>query len=174
MKITRTYQKRHTSQSAFTLIEMMVVICVMMVIIAIAAPAIVSSLQAANENSAAGTLKQVVNSEASYRLLFGNYSPTAAALGGVSSPTGCPAIPAIDGGCFLPNALAVVLDGGGTAVGGYNFIYLQTNAGQGYTMSATPSSSFSGRRAFFVDASGTITYQAGIQQMTAPGVPLGQ
>jgi type IV pilus assembly protein PilA len=166
----RSINSDRPNQKGFTLIEMLVVIAVMLVIVGIAAPAIVSSIQASNENAAAGTLKQVASAELGYRNLYNAYSPTAAALGGTSSATTCPSIPLATGACLLPDGLAKVLDAGTNQ--GYTYVYTLANGT--WTMSATPSSSYAGRKAFFVDGSGAITYQNGITAMTTPGTSLGQ
>jgi type IV pilus assembly protein PilA len=165
-------------QQGFSLIELLVVVAIMLVIAAIAIPQVVAASQASNETAAVGTLKQVVSAQVGYHNLYGAYAPTAASLGGAEAPgTGCPSIPLPAGACFLADGIAKQLDGGtgAKAISGYAFKYTAPTDGQEYGISATPTSSYSGRKAFFVGNDGTVTYSTTITAaMTAPGTPLGQ
>ena len=147
----------------------------MLVVASIAVPAVVSSTQSGNENAAANTLKTVATAENGYHGLYQAYAPTAASLGGVNAPgTGCPSIPVSTGACMLPDGIAKQLDAGTVSMGGYLFKYIAPTDGQEWSMSATPSTSYSGRKAYFVSTDGVVTYQTGTTAMTGPGVPLGQ
>jgi prepilin-type N-terminal cleavage/methylation domain-containing protein len=163
-------------QQGFSLIELLVVVAIMLVIAAIAVPAVVSATQSGNENSAANTLKTVATAENGYHGLYSNFPLKAASLGGINAPgTGCPSIPTSTGGCFIADGIAKQLDAGTMA--GYTYAYIPPTDGQEWSMSATPSSSYSGRKAYFVSTDGTVSYTtcaAACPAMTAPGTPLGQ
>lgn len=158
-------------QQGFSLIELLIVVSIMLVIAAIAVPAVIASAQAGNESSAANAMRTVISAENGYHQLYGSYPATGAKLGGAVSATGCPNIPALTGGCFLPDAVATKLDGG--AMSGYTFTYAQATADD-WTLSATPTTASKGRKSFFTDQSGVIRYNNTPSGATVADLPLGQ
>lgn len=60
-------QKNRTTRSAFTLIELMIVVAIIAIIAAIAIPSLLRSRISSNEVSAAGTLRSIVTSESTWR-----------------------------------------------------------------------------------------------------------
>lgn len=159
-------------QQGFSLIELLVVVAIMLVIASIAVPAIVSSTQAANEGAASNTLKTVVTAQSGFHGLYGNYPALAKSLGGAASATGCPSIPLSTGACMIADGTGLQLDNG--TMSGYKFVYIPPTDGQEWSMSATPTSSFAGRKSYFVSTDGTVSYNNGTTAMSAPGTPLGQ
>ena len=138
-------------QAGFSLIELLIVVAIILIIAAIAVPALISSKMSANEASAIQSLRTINTAEASYSIQFGSgFSTTLAQLGG----TGTVASPA--------NALLIdnVLAGG--AKSGYNFTYAVTATDptgnpSAYSVNGNPVQfGQTGRRYFFTDQSFTI------------------
>jgi type II secretory pathway pseudopilin PulG len=150
---------------------LLIVVSILLVIAAIAVPSIIAAGEASNESAAVSTMRTIVGAETGYHNLAGAYSAKAAYLGsgGTSSCPNQPdtATPPL-GTCLVADAVALQLDAG--TLSKYNFIYAQTATG--WTLSATPSSNTAGRKAYFVDQGGTITYQNGTTAMTAPSTSM--
>lgn len=163
---------RRNAQKGFSLIEMLVVVSIILIIVGIAVKAVIPSIQAGNETHAAGVLNTVVNAQVGYKNLFGTYSPTMAALGGAQGAAACPAVPTATASCFINDGIAKVLDAGVDS--SYQYLYTAGAGNNSYTISATPTSTFSGRKSFWVDSSGAVTYALGVTPLTAPGTPLNQ
>lgn len=167
-------------QKGFSLIELLVVVAIMLVIAAVAIPAAVSSRQAGNEGSAATNLKTMVTAENAYASLYGaGYSSLAKNLD--MSGTGCPnqptpgtnpAVNTIVGACLLANNLADAADAGTVPVSGYLITY--TGTASGFTTTAIPTGSLSGRKSFCADGSGSVVYTWALTITPAtPGVTCG-
>ena len=139
----------------------------MLILAAIAVPAILAAEQASNENAAVQDMRTIVTAESSFRQLSGGYSADGASLGGAVAAGGCPEVPTITAGtapagasgsgCFLPDAVAAQLNGG--TISGFTFAYAGTDADH-WTLTATPATPSKGRKAYFTDQTGIVRYIA--------------
>jgi type IV pilus assembly protein PilA len=161
-------------QQGFTLIELLIVIAIILVIAAVAVPNMISSAEAANESAAASNLKQLVTAQAGYRQLSGVWAPATTNLGGGAN---CPNQPDTASppaySCLLATEVATAMNAGATPLSGYTFTYIPADP-SGWAETATPSAAYSGRKSYFVDATGTIRYAAGVGGATVASQPLGQ
>jgi prepilin-type N-terminal cleavage/methylation domain-containing protein len=123
------------NEEAFSLIELLIVVAIILVIAAIAIPSLMRSRIAANQASAIESLRVLGTSEVTYAAIYGNgYSATLSALGPVPA-----------GGVATASAAGLVDDllASGTK-SGYQFIYTPTlpepsgNRYNGYTFLANP------------------------------------
>jgi type IV pilus assembly protein PilA len=169
------------NEKGFSLIELLIVVSIMLVIAAVAVPAVIASAQAGNETAAVNTLRTFITAENGYHQLTGFYSSTATDLGGPVGDSLCPNVPTITlgppstgPGCFMPDAVASRIQLN-LPLNGYVYHFANGGTGDGsaWTLSATPSSSMSGRKSFFCDQSGVIRYNLGASGATVADLPLG-
>jgi prepilin-type N-terminal cleavage/methylation domain-containing protein len=122
-------------EEAFSLIELLIVVAIILVILAIAIPSLIRSRIAADQASAIESLRALGTSEVTYAAIFGTgYSPTLSALG-----------PAPGGGMATASAAGLIDDLlASGAKSGYRFIYTPTlpeasgNRYNGYMIQANP------------------------------------
>ncbi|HZR56294.1 MAG TPA: prepilin-type N-terminal cleavage/methylation domain-containing protein [Terriglobales bacterium] len=90
-------------QKGFSLIELLIVVAIILIIAAIAIPNLLRARIAANESSAAASLRTVDTAEISYQTAYPTqgYATALANLGGAS-----PCTPAIATGCIIDQTLA--------------------------------------------------------------------
>jgi prepilin-type N-terminal cleavage/methylation domain-containing protein len=158
---------KRNKQSGFSLVELLIVVAVIMVISAIAIPSIIASGQAGRESAAVSNLKTIVTAEAQYHQLTDAYAPTAASLS--MAGANCPQQPDLTlGACFVPTDLTNKFSGG--VVNGYTFQL--TTSGTSWSATATPDNN-GGRKSYFVDATGTIKWNATTAGATASDKALG-
>jgi type IV pilus assembly protein PilA len=88
----------------FSLIELLIVVAIILVIAAIAVPNLVRARIAANESSAATSVRRIATAEIAYSAAYPTvgYSPDLASLGGPS--TGC--APSSTSACMIDSVLA--------------------------------------------------------------------
>ncbi|MEM7236037.1 MAG: prepilin-type N-terminal cleavage/methylation domain-containing protein [Planctomycetota bacterium] len=64
---------RGSSDNAFTLVELMIVVAIIAIIMSVAIPSILNARKSANEASAIATLKALVTANEQYRTRYGTY-----------------------------------------------------------------------------------------------------
>jgi prepilin-type N-terminal cleavage/methylation domain-containing protein len=105
-------------EHGFSLIELLIVVAIILIIAAIAIPNLLQARIAANESSAANTVRQIVTAEAGYNMAYPTigYAVTLTNLGG---PSPCPA-PIATAACMLDNSIANAIPGT-SGKSGYQF-----------------------------------------------------
>jgi type IV pilus assembly protein PilA len=103
------------TQKGFSLIELMIVVMIILIIAAIAIPNIMRARMAANDSSAAGSVRSINTGEITYFNAYPNigFPLTLTTLGGA-----LPCTPSAVTGCLIDNYLAT--NGAGNGKSGYN------------------------------------------------------
>jgi len=175
---THTMRKR---QKGFSLIELLIVVAIILIIAAIAIPNLIRARIAANQSSAAASLRTLASASAMYQTTYQDgYEPTIAVLG-PASPATCDAAGLIDS-----TLLAAFTPPG--AKSGYSFAFTAGTQPVGaaangcgakgfsdmFSMTASPASASTGTEYYCVDATNVI-YQssATIAPVAATGCPVG-
>ena len=121
-------------QKGFSLIELLIVVAIILIIAAIAIPNLLRARIAANESSAAASVRTIDTAELTYESAYQIYAPDLAHLGPKDN-TGC-ATPSSDNGCIIDFTLASAKDAT-TAKSGYFFTAVGT-ANTNYIVDAEP------------------------------------
>jgi type IV pilus assembly protein PilA len=112
-------------QKGFSLIELLIVVAIILIIAAIAIPNLMRARIAANQSSAAASIRTIGTGEVTYQSNYQVYG-TLAQLGGTQAA--CAAGASAANGCLIDDFLAT--DGGGNGKSGYHFTAAPQGAAQ--------------------------------------------
>jgi type IV pilus assembly protein PilA len=142
-------------QRGFSLIELLIVVAIILIIAAIAIPNLLRARIAANESSAAASVRTISTAELTFETSYPSigYASTLTALGGAD--VSCSAGPTSTNACIIDYALSQA-GVGGTAKSGYLF-----------GIGATPASGSGANDEYFVNAFPSNLNTTGVKEFCA-------
>jgi prepilin-type N-terminal cleavage/methylation domain-containing protein len=149
-RIKSDSRKKSRRCAGFSLIELLVVVCILLIIAGIAIPRLLAARTASVETAAGSTMRSVNTALMGYNARFGVWPAALANLGGTNCDTAAQTLAA---GCFLDNGLATTLS---TGVGQYIYTYTTTNSA--ITLNADPMATSSAKRHFYSDSNLVLHY----------------
>ncbi|HYM77576.1 MAG TPA: prepilin-type N-terminal cleavage/methylation domain-containing protein [Candidatus Dormibacteraeota bacterium] len=167
--------KEMQRQKGFSLIELLIVVAIILIIAAIAIPSLLRARIAANEASAASSIRTINTAEITYNSTY----PTigyAAALLNLGGPLGAACVPASTSACLLDSVLANNGNPAGSGKSGYKFTTGTGTVGAGinigYTVLAVPmTANRTGIRAFCAEEDAVVRVDpAGACSNTEAGI----
>jgi prepilin-type N-terminal cleavage/methylation domain-containing protein len=145
-----------TKQKGFSLIELLIVVAIILIIAAIAIPNLLRARIAANEASAASSMRTLNTACITYNSTYSSYPLTLSSLGPSNGAT-----PSSTTADLLDQVLAPTGGGNVSTKSGYVFTYTGTQ--YTYSVTAAPASlNQTGVRYFYTDQSGVIHYAVGV------------
>jgi len=148
-------------EKGFTLIELLIVVAIILIIAAIAIPSLLRSRMAANQSSAAASLRTLNTASVSYDAGWGNGFPTTMAeISGPATTANCNAGGYIDAvlGAGTKSGYTFAIVPGSTAVATLPPGCTTKGVSDGYVFTGNPVSTQTGSVAYCVDASGVIEF----------------
>ena len=162
-------------QKGFSLIELLIVVAIILIIAAIAIPNLLRARMAANESSAAASIRTINTGEITYNSTYPS-TGFAANLVSLGGPLGAACVPAIASGCLIDSVLANDGNPAGSGKSGYLFTTgVGTVAGGvnvGYTVKGAPITiNQTGIRAFCSEEDAVVRVDpAGVCSTTEAGI----
>lgn len=153
---------KRTRQSGFTILEILIVVCILLILAGLAIPSLLQSKMRANEASAVGSLKTLIAAETTYQDVYQQFSPDLPSLGNTDLT---PCTPAPTGACLVDGLLA----GGNKS--SYNLTYTSVNGGTDYLIQADPASAYAGTNSFCASSDSVIRITS-TPPCTAASTPL--
>ncbi len=147
--------QKNRRRRGFSLIELLIVIAIILIITAIAAPQVTKFLMSGRETAAIGDIRTLHQAQTQYYSQFGRYAASLAELGPpVSGASGTAAAD------LIPKGLAEGKNAG--------YVFTVAPSPTGYTISAVPEQfNTTGRRTFYSDQSLVIHNNWGAEPATA-------
>src|SRR6202521_2333873 len=151
-------------QKGFSLIELLIVVAIILIIAAIAIPNLLRAKIAANQASAAGSLRTLNTACIAYSTSYGQFPTALTNLGPIAS-----------GGTATSTSADLidsVLAAGSKS--GYTFKFTAGASNQSYTVTATPiTAATTGQNMYFTDQSGVIRTDTSGSGAGASSTPIG-